>query len=637
MVAPVAAVGGKALAGLVGRIALRSAARGVAGMAARRVARGGVRKGAVSRFARMKGRQLLKNNKTLLMSRLLGSGDDDSVSSSTEASESYSPARDSGGGQPLSRQRGGPRAGITGSGSSGLDVILPQKTQAPEYRNETNASLSTIAEQVKSIVAATKKLLVSSETQENILTENAVKSERAISESILETDDATMVEGADIGGESIEALEPEVDRLIRAIRNLKEQIENGQVGSEGDGDSGEADSGKGDSGGMSLGKKVALAAGAGVLAVGTAVNAGRGIGDLITRGTTSAVQAGREAFSPTEKAPATPNDYGKSTSKVSNILGMQANKAKENNSAAGLEGTSLKGKISNVAKPIVAKSVEAAGLEGLTISPDKGGGIGAALKNLLSGDVAGAGVDNASGMDNVVRALPSLIDTISRDVYYGVYGIHPEQDSIAGERLPVVKNTVKELVQQQLQRAVVAKDEKEIKAESKPTPTPSMEAKSLEQSPAAPQVSGAPSATPAPATDTGGGDAAPAGGSAPSPAMEAADPPSAGGAAGGATPEPPADDMNISPDVASGAGGGSAAPVAATGFGAAIASASEQSEMMSAETLLTNVPSRITGVSYMSTSKPYASGMGNVPEPTYLGAGDLAKSIYFGAVAGAMA
>ena len=626
------------LLALVGKVVASNAARGAASMAARRVARGGVRKGAVSRFARMKGRQLLKNNKTMMISRLLGSGDDDSVSSSTEASESYSPARDSGGGQPLSRQGGGPRAGITGSGSSGLDVILPQKTQAPEYRNETNASLSTIAEQVKSIVAATKKLLVSSETQENILTENAVKSERAISESILETDDATMVEGADIGGESIEALEPEVDRLIRAIRNLKEQIENGQSGSE-EGD--EDDGGKKDdgdnSGGMSTGTKAALVAGAGALAVGTAVNAGRGIGDLITRGTTSAVQAGREAFSPTEKAPATPNDYGKSTSKVSNILGMQANKAKESNSAAGLEGTSLKGKISKVAKPIVAKSVEAAGLEGLTVSLDPGGGIGAALKNLLRGDVAGAGVDNASGMDNVVRALPSLIDTISRDVYYGVYGIHPEQDSIAGERLPVVKNTVKELVQQQLQRAVVAKDEKEIKAESKPTPTPSMEAKSLEQSPAAPQVSGAPSATPAPATDTGGGDAAPAGGSAPSPAMEPADPPSAGGAAGGATPEPPADDMNISPDVASGAGGGSAAPVAATGFGAAIASASEQSEMMSAETLLTNVPSRITGVSYMSTSKPYASGMGNVPEPTYLGAGDLAKSIYFGAVAGAMA
>jgi hypothetical protein len=29
--------------------------------------------------------------------------------------------------------------------------------------------------------------------------------------------------------------------------------------------------------------------------------------------------------------------------------------------------------------------------------------------------------------------------------------------------------------------------------------------------------------------------------------------------------------------------------------------------------------------------------MGNVPEPTYLGMGDIVKQLYFGAVAGAMA
>jgi len=88
-----------------------------------------------------------------------------------------------------------------------------------------------------------------------------------------------------------------LSELTKEIEGLAKAIDLHGIGGGGE----RADANKG----MSQGAKVGLAAGAGVLAVGTAVNAGRGIGDLITRGTTSAVQAGREMFSPADKAPPT--------------------------------------------------------------------------------------------------------------------------------------------------------------------------------------------------------------------------------------------------------------------------------------------------------------------------------------------
>jgi murein DD-endopeptidase MepM/ murein hydrolase activator NlpD len=88
-----------------------------------------------------------------------------------------------------------------------------------------------------------------------------------------------------------------LSELTKEIEGLAKAIDLHGIGGGGE----RADANKG----MSQGTKVGLVAGAGALAVGTAVNAGRGIGDLITRGTTSAVQAGREMFSPADKAPPT--------------------------------------------------------------------------------------------------------------------------------------------------------------------------------------------------------------------------------------------------------------------------------------------------------------------------------------------
>lgn len=628
MVAPLAG-----LAGLIGRMAastaVRSAATGAGRIAARRVARGGVRPGAVSRLARMKGKQFLRDPRNLGLAYSVLSGSDE------EQQVGPGPI-----GSPLSqRSSGGMGMGTGAPGGGGtlstFDVVMPQRSSDPTYRYETNASLSSITEQVKTLSRIATQLLSSNRKQETALIAGITTREQQASEAILETDDATMIQGSDIGGESIEALESEADRLISAIRQLRDKIE------QRDGDKSNTDSedqGEKDDGGISAGGLVAGGVAVGALALGTLANTGEVIGERIVDASKAAVEAGEKAASATKKAGgAVSNAFGKTASTIADYLGISSAQAKENNKGAA-KGEGVEQRIKEIARPLVAQAVERAGIGNITVTSNQGGIIGA-ITNLLSGDPEGAGVDNASGMDNVVRALPALIDSVSRDVYYGVYGVYPEQDQMAGDRLPEVKNVVNQLITSKLQTSIEQQRESVPQVESKPTPTPSMEAASLEESTSAPQVSAPP---PSPATATGGGGAgAPTpSGSGSSPAGEGGSAAQPAGPAGGATPEPPKDDMNISPEAASGgaaAAGGGNAPVPASGFGAEIASASEASELASAQNRF-GMPAMSPRLpAYMSTSRPNATGMGDVPEPSYMGAGDLMRTLYFGSVAGAMA
>ena len=637
MVAPLVA-----LAALIGRMAattaVRTAAAGAGRAAARRVARGGVRPGAVGRLARMKGKQFLRDPRNLGLAYSMLSGSDEEQQ-----------ATDSAMGPTLSQRSGGGAGmgtGAVGGGGSlsAFDVVMPQKSSDPKYRYKTNASLSSIAEQVKTLSGIATQLLSSNKKQETALIDGISTREEQAQEAILETDDASMVQGSDIGGASIEALESEADRLVAAIRMLRDQIESGggngdssEDGEDGD-ESGEGDE---DEGGISAGGLIAGGLAIGALAVGTAVNTGEVIGEGIVDASKAAIDAGEKAFSATKKAAGAVSDaFSKTASKISEMLGFSSAKAKENNPGATAEGAGAKQRIREVARPLVAEAVEKAGISDITVTSSKGGIVGA-ITNLLSGDPEGAGVDNASGMDNVVRALPALVDSVSRDVYYGVYGVYPEQDQMAGDRLPEVKNVVNDLITSQLQTSIQQERESTAQVESKPTPTPSMEAQSLEESPSAPQVS-APPPSPAAATTTstdggtgtptpsGGGSSTGAGGGSSTGAGGNIAPPA--GLAGGATPEPP----SVAGGGA-GATGGATAPVPASGFGAEIVSASESSELASAQNRFGMSAMSPRLPAYMSTSRPNATGMGDVPEPSYMGAGELMRTVYFGAVAGAMA
>lgn len=634
------------LAGLVGRMAastgVRSAAVGAGRMAARRVARGGVRPGAVSRFARMKGKQFLRDPKNLGLaySMLKGSDDQDTE----QATESYTPESPTQTTQSRSSASTG-TAPARSRGSADLNVVMPQRSDSPDFGYQTNATLSSITEQVEAVVRIAKQLGVASKKQEQSITDAAMQNEQNAAESMLEAGDAAMVQGPSVGGNSIEALEPEVNKLIDAIRTLRRTIFTNSQGKEKQGSDEEEEEEEGSDGSMAA--KVATAVAVGALAVGAAVNAGEAIGDAVVSAVSGAKETGEKAFEATKKAAgAATSAIGATANKIADFLGFGVKQTKESNVAASQSEGPLKRKINQVAKPLVEKSLQKSGLSSIPIVSG-GGGLMGSLGRLLRGDADGAGVDQAAGLDNAVAALPVLVDSISRDVYKGVYGIHPEQDPLSGERLPEIKTAVEEIAKQELQGSVESEEQAVAEQVSAPPATPTMEARPMEESAGAPPAVGSGS----PGGSGGGADASPAGGSSASPAMGASAggegaggagagaaggaPAPAGGPAGGAEPVAK-DEMGITAQVAEGdtSAGTSAAPVPTDGLGAAIASASEVSEM---RTEAIQIPgTRLISPTYTSTTKPYASGMGDVPEPSYMSAGDLMKTVYFGAVAGAM-
>lgn len=69
-------------------------------------------------------------------------------------------------------------------------------------------------------------------------------------------------------------------------------------------------------------------------------------------------------------------------------------------------------------------------------------GAGGALAALSEGDVIGAGLEAASGMGSALTAIPATAALTAKEVYEDVYGIKPEDDPEAGNRLTEIKDKV---------------------------------------------------------------------------------------------------------------------------------------------------------------------------------------------------
>ena len=255
-------------------------------------------------------------------------------------------------------------------------------------------------------------------------------------------------------------------------------------------------------------------------------------------------------------------------------------------------------------------------------------GLGFALGRLIKGDPVGAGLDAVSGLAGPVTAIPALVASLSRDVYHGVYGVFPEQDPLVGERMVEVKNVIEQLAKEQLGEEVELKDDKKEAPtpQDKPAPTPRMEAPTMEQT--------QPSAG---STSAAGGDAAGAdsGGAAPSPTpsgQESAPQASPAGGEGTSVPQDPSKQVPITGITP---GAATPEPPPLTKSGAAIEAASGEAAAPQAAQAATGTT--ILSPSTLPTTRPNATGMGDVPEPSYMSAGELMNTLYFGSVAGAMA
>lgn len=523
-------------------------------------------------------------------------------------------------------------------GAEGFDFNSPSLDSPQRVSPVSNPTISSIEKQLKKIAETAADLGVITKKQQDQLLKEASRTEAATKEQQLEQPDATPIAAEGLGG-AIGPADSSVEKLIAAISSLQEEIDNkvreAQENSFGNSFMG----GFLDSLGLDgVNKSRAAKRKVPQLRKGFREVKGGGYQNIKTGKFVAADDALKnfksvdpKYLTKAAKGRQAAAVLGKSSSKVAGALGGVLSKSKAGVTAATKIG---KEAIAKVAKPLVAKSLAKTGLKSIPLVGAVAGGL-FAIGRLLQGDVVGAGLEAASGLGGPLTAIPALVLSLARDVYSGVFGVQPETDPLVGQRMTMVKGTVEELAKEALGKKVeTAGTPKGPTAQTKPPVIPGAPSESpgaaKPKQPAAQQVA-APPPTPTPAKPTDAAAAA----QAPAAAKETGVP--SGGEAAG-TPQQVADQTTgskLEGEEAAAPPASGSAPEVKSATGEKILQASTEQPPTAAGMGMTGSapPTPAT----MPTTKGRAKGMGDVPEPTYLNLGSIAKQLYFGSVAGVMA
>lgn len=320
------------------------------------------------------------------------------------------------------------------------------------------------------------------------------------------------------------------------------------------------------------------------------------------------------------------------TNKIASTIGRGAKKA--GGATATGAGKVSKTAIEKVARPLVGKAIGKTAIKSIPLVGAAAGGL-FAIGKLLQGDVVGAGLEAASGLGGPLTAIPAMVASLARDTYTGVFGMTPESDPFFGTKMGIVSSVLTGLVSAAFAKLTGKKEEAPTAPAQGATKVPDIPAQAPSATPAPATRQSAP--TPSALSDGGGageaaaqsqGAASTGSTSPPAPSPE----PAGGGGADAAATQSPVEQAPVT-----GLSPGASKPVEqpTTQSGAAITAASSDSAGPSS--MQGGGGTSMPRPSNTPTTKGRAKGMGNVPEPTYLGMGDIVKQLYFGSVAGAMA
>ena len=311
---------------------------------------------------------------------------------------------------------------------------------------------------------------------------------------------------------------------------------------------------------------------------------------------------------------------------------------------SALTGQALKKAITRVAGPKIGKALATTGIKSIPVLGAIAG-LGFAASRLADGDFLGAGLDAVSGLAGPVTAIPAMVASLSRDIYSEVFGTQPESDPQFGERMSMVQGTVKGLVENQIGKKVQPKGSA-VGPSSEKKAAPPVAVKQTGSAPAS-QAAANPPPKPTPAdaisrpssaaSDTSGSK----GGSPPPASGPSAAPP----VSSGSQPAPPSPSGSGEPQAPTAATSsastpepvGASPPVTAmsvppaTSTGTQIAAATSAAENVGVPKPKIGSATAPIKPATKPTTKTGAKGMGDVPEPTYQGMGNIAKQLYFSA------
>lgn len=531
----------------------------------------------------------------------------------------------------------GSSGGGSGGGGGASDVVLPPMDQPKTVSKIKNPSLSSIQGQLGDLIRISGNIAAITKEQQEQLLAQTKANETSQRESQLEQSHAEKISG-DGASPNIEPIDDAAKSLLEKLSELTDTISNmnanqiGQMAGEGLVDwfksrrNQKAKLNKGFQKTVSKDGKVVYRN-----AKGQAVKAEEAIKNInrVKPSEIGQASALKRLGLETAEATAKPGIISKATSSIAGTLGKIAGRGK----AAGAVG---KAAIKKLVAPIVAKSVGKLAIKSIPLVGAAAGGI-FAIGKLLKGDLVGAGLEAASGLGSVATALPAMVLSIARDGYMAVHGSSPEEDAakygpgIVADRLNQIKSVTEESIKESLGQKVEKKEAGAPKqAATKPPAIPSSPTPQtgVTKTTEKPQATPAPSvpATPEPSKPPAA-PAAPPGGATSEPA------PSSGGAPASAQKEQAVPEKL--PPAPAPAGGAVKPETPETGTGSAINSATEAAQPGTPNTGEgPNAQAPLPAT--LPTTKPKATGMGNVPEPSYM-MGSLTKQMYFGAAAEAMA
>lgn len=559
---------------------------------------------------------------------------------------------------PIGRLLQSPAARAMSMGT--FDVTLPTMNAAERAASVNNPSISSLNSQLSSIAQTAARLGAITQEQQRALISQAKSAETQSAQTQLEEPDATPIQAAGAGGgidpgvtatekllESIAKLKAIIDDKVREqqqnsfgnvfIESLLDQFGLGGVKEaranrrkrarvkEGffsrEGKTG-VEFYKRDAAGRYAGGAKAEDALANFKTVEKTFDGEKGF-------RLNAAAEGRQAEAVLGKGASLTGS--KTTNKIASTIGQGAKRA--GGAVAGGAGKVSKAVIEKVAGPLVTKAVGKTAIKSIPIIGAAAGGL-FAIGKLLQGDVVGAGLEAASGLGGPLTAIPAMVASLARDTYMGVFGIAPEQDPFFSTKMGLVTGVLTALVSAALAKLTSSGEEKPAGQDATKAPEIPTEAPKIAPVQATKEAAPAPSAL----SDSGGGGGGADAGSQAAAAAETSSAPAAtpepagagtGAAAAAQSPVEQAPVTGLTP--------GAAKPVDQPGTqsGAAIAAAS--GDASAPEAMQAGGGQSMPRPATTPTTRGRAKGMGNVPEPTYLGMGDIVKQLYFGAVAGAMA
>lgn len=121
------------------------------------------------------------------------------------------------------------------------------------------------------------------------------------------------------------------------------------------------------------------------------------------------------------------------------VIGTETAKGAAKADATTATKSAIKKKIASA----IAKRIPKAMLKAVGKSiPVIGGalGIGLAIDRLVRGDFVGAGLEAVSGLGSAATAIPATAALVAKDVYQDVYGIPPEEDPMAPQRMTEIQD-----------------------------------------------------------------------------------------------------------------------------------------------------------------------------------------------------